>query len=850
MTIFQAFFISTLTITTVKATVLLALTALIAGAARRASAASRHLIWTLGLAGALVLPLLSATLPHWRAAVPAALAPFPKATPVAATVTLSPMPAGEGAPVQTTAPAHPAPASASETPIAAVSKTAPAVPETQAWAAETPRAPAWPWIAGAVWLVGVILVLAPWILAMAAVRRVGSLDVTSGPLADAAAEAMQTMPAPRRAQIRQATDAAAIRVPITWGAWRPVILLPAAAALWPRERVSAALLHEMAHIRRGDWAMLAMARIVCAVYWWNPLAWLAARKMHEAGETACDDLVVLAGMPAADYARQLLEVALAARSRGRMGLGAVAMAQTSNVEGRLRTVLARGLARRPMTGRLAAAAGAAALIVAIPLAALRLETRSAAETRHFFGNGVVQLLGVSYNDANAQTSWERTGKQTWWDGTGSLVARPPVVNDSNITVEKGWRSRHFVFRPVGASLDADFKLVAPGANVTSTWKNGTEQDQIYYGIVATFPDDVKTAVIRVGGASTPWRIVASVSQSAGGSAGASVGSLKAHVTISPPSVSGGETTYNVSDDLRDQDTRLIGLDGQGNVVAGQEISSYQDGEKEERTVLFHQNGAAFKQIQFQTRPYQWMQFSQIPLQPANAAPTAPTPEEQAFTHIAHGELLQTQGQPRDGVAEFRRAVQLDPNNADAQYKLANALYSINTQRTGHTYAAHGTPPMVLREAITHMRQAVRLKPDDSDYRSTLGCYLANDHQDKEAIVQYRSQQQLLKIESMLPIDPRKPSGHSNIAYTVFDNHWSLGDSLVAVGDYKAAAVEYEQALRYRPNSDWIQLGYGKALNGMGRRAEARTAWKKVLQLDHDPNFYYPRLAQGLLDRNP
>jgi len=51
-----------------KATLLLASAALAAVALRRTSAAARHLVWTLALVSAMVLPALSIALPRWRAA--------------------------------------------------------------------------------------------------------------------------------------------------------------------------------------------------------------------------------------------------------------------------------------------------------------------------------------------------------------------------------------------------------------------------------------------------------------------------------------------------------------------------------------------------------------------------------------------------------------------------------------------------------------------------------------------------------------------------------------------------------------------------------------------------------------
>ena len=75
-----------------------------------------------------------------------------------------------------------------------------------------------------------------------------------------------------------------------WGLLAPnVILLPADADSWGEDRLRAVLLHELAHIRRNDWESRLIAQIMCAVYWFNPLVWFAARRMQVEAERACDD---------------------------------------------------------------------------------------------------------------------------------------------------------------------------------------------------------------------------------------------------------------------------------------------------------------------------------------------------------------------------------------------------------------------------------------------------------------------------------------------------------------------------------------------------------------------------------
>jgi beta-lactamase regulating signal transducer with metallopeptidase domain len=89
----------------------------------------------------------------------------------------------------------------------------------------------------------------------------------------------------------------AVAAPLTWGARAPVVPLPKAAAKWPAERAHVVLLHELAHIKRWDYPALLVAEIACAIYWLNPLVWLAARQGAMERERACDDEALYDGVP-------------------------------------------------------------------------------------------------------------------------------------------------------------------------------------------------------------------------------------------------------------------------------------------------------------------------------------------------------------------------------------------------------------------------------------------------------------------------------------------------------------------------------------------------------------------------
>src|SRR5262249_28341076 len=139
---------------------------------------------------------------------------------------------------------------------------------------------------------------------------------------------------PRRIVLLQSPDDV---MPVTWGWWKPVILLPAEADEWSTERRRLVLLHELAHAKRWDCFTQMVARLACAFYWFNPLGGLAARRMCVEREGACDDLVLNRGCKASDYAAHLVEIA---RHFTRVPqLEAIAIARKSNLEGRIAAIV-------------------------------------------------------------------------------------------------------------------------------------------------------------------------------------------------------------------------------------------------------------------------------------------------------------------------------------------------------------------------------------------------------------------------------------------------------------------------------------------------------------------------------
>ena len=126
-----------------------------------------------------------------------------------------------------------------------------------------------------------------------------------------------------------------VSVPVTWGIWRPIVLLPITALRWPADRLQAVLRHELVHIRAHDAAMRLTARIACALFWFHPGVWWLARRFEADAEEAADDRVLLSGIRVSDYAEWLGALAPGGRDQP---LAAMAFARPGNLRARLAMV--------------------------------------------------------------------------------------------------------------------------------------------------------------------------------------------------------------------------------------------------------------------------------------------------------------------------------------------------------------------------------------------------------------------------------------------------------------------------------------------------------------------------------
>ena len=364
---------------------------------RRSAASARHLVWFFALAGLLCLPALCLVLPAWQRPLWKVGTHTSSGNEV--TLTL------EVAPAQpNTIPGHTVEGAASS-----LSNPTNGKPGTAGrllahfhagWAAWALSA----WTIGA----GSILVwiAAGWI-------RLDSLRRSTTPPPDPQwlsllSRLCHELGIRRRVTLLQSADDL---MPVTWGWWRPVILLPAEADAWSPERRRVVLLHELGHVKRWDCLTQSIARLACAFYWFNPLAWVAARRMCIERERACDSLVLNGGCKASDYATHLVEIARSFRRLPQVA--AIAMARSTQLEGRIAAIVDGSRSHRGPRALLIAVCGVALLALVAAVAAQKPEAGSSgppwydARLRAFFAAKEIQAhqLAALTNEPVAPEVW-------------------------------------------------------------------------------------------------------------------------------------------------------------------------------------------------------------------------------------------------------------------------------------------------------------------------------------------------------------------------------------------------------------------------------------------------------------
>jgi beta-lactamase regulating signal transducer with metallopeptidase domain/HEAT repeat protein len=168
------------------------------------------------------------------------------------------------------------------------------------------------------------------------------------------------------------------KMPFACGVFRATIVLPAECDSWSLDRRRAVLLHELAHVRRHDLIGHTLSRLACAVYWFHPLVWTAAKRLRSESERACDDLALACGARATDYAEHLLDIVTSVRRDATPSV-ALAMARRKEFEGRMLAILDPELRHSSPSRKQSAALIGSLAIISIVVGAAAPSPRARAE---------------------------------------------------------------------------------------------------------------------------------------------------------------------------------------------------------------------------------------------------------------------------------------------------------------------------------------------------------------------------------------------------------------------------------------------------------------------------------------
>jgi TonB family protein len=262
------------------------------------------------------------------------------------------------------------------------------------------------------WIAGVVLSLVALFVGLLRLSRLSrrARPVISGPWVDSVSRLAAQHDVTRTVSVRLVDHPALLLV---WGWRRPTMIVPTRAASWPADRIATVVHHELAHIRRADWLTQLLSEVIRAVYWFNPLVWVACARLRAECEVASDDAVLARGTEGATYASHIVEVARDLNTRN--WLPAPAIVRASTLERRIRAMLDSSRDRRPASTSARSAAGALLIATTVVVAGLAAQTFSSVTgTIVDPSQGVLPGVTLALTNEQTQAKYEiktdRTGR--------------------------------------------------------------------------------------------------------------------------------------------------------------------------------------------------------------------------------------------------------------------------------------------------------------------------------------------------------------------------------------------------------------------------------------------------------
>jgi tetratricopeptide (TPR) repeat protein len=196
-----------------------------------------------------------------------------------------------------------------------------------------------------------------------------------------------------------------------------------------------------------------------------------------------------------------------------------------------------------------------------------------------------------------------------------------------------------------------------------------------------------------------------------------------------------------------------------------------------------------------------------------------------------GTALRIGGRISEAIAQYKKAVKLNPDSAKVHYNLGVALqdegntneaiihYKTTINLKPGYVKAHNNLGVALRqegknsEAISHYKMAVKLKPDHAQSHNNLGIALREEGKNSEAISHYKK---------AIELKPKFAQAHFN-----------LGIALVAIGNTNKAIAHYKMAVKLKPEYYQAYYNLGNSLRNEGKNSEAISHYRRAIKLKPD-----------------
>jgi beta-lactamase regulating signal transducer with metallopeptidase domain len=382
------------------------------------------------------------------------------------------------------------------------------------------------------------------------------------------------------------------------------------------------LLHELAHIKRGDLVVHAVYMLLQIVYWFNPLLWLIRKTLQNLRELCCDATVAkLLRENTVHYRQTLLETARQLLAEPvDPGLGLLGLFENNNwLVTRLQWLEKNTWKNRPWRIATIIALVAVMTTCVLPMAnrqKLTTEDTEAAENKYIkhLDNGVtVELVGVC--------SFPSKGKQ-WWQPDGSPCDMT-IETEDHSNYKYNYPGYEFIFKTVGIENKGALRLDVKGYNQQSGLTVKSPEGLV--GWRSHIKPRYKETTIKMGILGDDWKTVAT--HTGYGTTDAKVNGKR--IIFSPASNSGNEFSITVSDELSyDLGKRAVAVDKDGQMHVGKNIGGLGIDDMKQNTWQFKGvERNSIKEFQFQTQEYQWVTFEDVALRPGGEVQSSVTSEQ-------------------------------------------------------------------------------------------------------------------------------------------------------------------------------------------------------------------------------